>query len=448
MRSFDRRKVFNSTMITCLLTAIAVIFLYQPPVSAAGVRDNDGFDDMDSDSTGQIEYPERMKDRETWEWILSSPGLLINLPFAITLKVTEKVVSTVYQPRMVGWMYDLTTSDDSTRAIRPAYSSRSGLGIKIYQKEMLNEESKIELSAKAGFYNRQKYRLSFEDFRIADTDFFTDFSAGYRFLHNQEFYGIGPDSRKSDQTDHALERWWLYWDLRYRLSERLKYSVGLTFEHTNILQRVGNHEAPATIEVYDASTLPGLENEVRILGYTTGLEYDSRNSIGGPRRGQRIRLNSGIYEQVGDDRYEFWKINGEIRQYIHLFAGRVIQLRLDCEINEPISDKEIPFYYLGELGWMETIRGYPRGRFWDKDMLLGSIEYRWPIWHRLETTIDAFLFYDFGQVANDIFRNLEADDIQHGFGGGFRVWNDETESLYLVFAGSNEDFRVFLGYNK
>ena len=426
-----------------IVVAIIMIFTFALPQAVFA----DSSENSDDDDSTNIVYPERMKNRQTWEWFLSAPGLLVNLPFTITLKITEKIVSTVYQPQMVGWMYDITTSDDSTRAIRPAYGTRSGLGFKIYQKKLVNDESNIELSAKMGLNNRQKYQLKFEDFKIIEKRLYTDFTIGYRLLHDQEFYGYGPDTEIEDETVHAFERGWLEWNLHFSIMHDLKASTALTYDHNNVLRCWGDPEEQATLDVYDHSTLAGLEKEVRILGVLGRLQYDSRNSIGGPKRGQIINLSAGIYNQLEDDNYKFWKASFDFRQYIHLFAGRVFQLKFAGEMSEPLDDKRIPFYYLGELSWTDNIRGFENGRFHDYDMVMGSIEYRYPIWTKLPNTVDAFWFLDVGQVANDIFKDIDTDKFKYGYGGGFRVWNDFSESLNLVFAASKEEFRVYLEVN-
>ena len=94
------------------------------------------------------------------------------------------------------------------------------------------------------------------------------------------------------------------------------------------------------------------------------------------------------------------------------------------------------------------MNGFSRSRFRDRDMVLGSIEYRYPIYDRHNSVIDAYIFVDGGQVSPDLFNELEADNFQFSFGGGFRVWSGDTESVNLVIGKSKERFRVDLTMNK
>ncbi|MCP4583608.1 MAG: BamA/TamA family outer membrane protein [candidate division Zixibacteria bacterium] len=426
------------------LKYIIVISLIIAFIGFAGLQpvyaqdDNQSSQSNDSTTT---QYPEKMKDRQTWEWILSSPGLLINLPFTIALTITEIAVSNLYQPQVVGWMYDVTTSDDSLRAIRPAYSSRSGLGLKVYQKDLLNKGSYIELAAKAGLSNRQKYQLRFEQFDLYRKTLYMDLILGYRFLHEERFYGIGPDTKEEAQTSYTFERGWAILNLGTRLTGRIDLMGIFSLEQSSVLGRKVT-DIPATRDMYTLAELPGLESEVKIMSARLNAKYDSRDSKGGPRRGQLIDLSWGMFSQIDDDDYGFWQAAADIRQYVHIFYGRTLVFRLAGQLTEPVSGKEIPFYNLSDLGPTETIRGFSRSRFRDNDMVLGSIEYRYPIYDRNNSVIDAFLFVDAGQVSHDLFQEFEADNLQFGFGGGFRVWSGEVESLNLILGKSKERFRI------
>ncbi|MDP8228814.1 MAG: BamA/TamA family outer membrane protein, partial [Candidatus Electryoneaceae bacterium] len=108
-----------------------------------------------------------------------------------------------------------------------------------------------------------------------------------------------------------------------------------------------------------------------------------------------------------------------------------------------------PFYHLGELGSDETIRGFTRGRFRDRDLLMGSVEYRYPIYQLKYTrTVDAVLFVDTGQVADNIFQDVAVSMFQVGYGGGFRFYNEDEELVARLEIGvSKEMFRIYLMVN-
>ena len=98
-----------------------------------------------------------------------------------------------------------------------------------------------------------------------------------------------------------------------------------------------------------------------------------------------------------DKTFSFRRVDGEIIQHLPIlretwvlsFRGRV-QSMLD-------DDDHVPYFLLPYLGSGSTLRGYPTGRFRDRQALLTSAEFRW-IPSRL--ALDMALFYDAGKVAS------------------------------------------------
>ena len=118
-------------------------------------------------------------------------------------------------------------------------------------------------------------------------------------------------------------------------------------------------------------------------------------------------------------------------------------MRFAGELRDPFKNRQIPFYYLSELGRSETIRGFTRGRFRDRDMVLGSLEYIYPIWEKM----NAHLFFDTGTVASNIFRYFDTADLKNGYGIGFSVWDNEGILGNFTVAHSSDRFRFYLDLN-
>lgn len=423
----------------CVLFSFSTIPLYAQSDST----------DIIKEEINQDEYPERYKSREAWEHVLSFPGTLVNLPFKIVLTGVGSTVGIIYKSKIIDRINDFLTSDDDRRALRPIYSSRSGAGLKLYQKDILSRNSKAEISASAGPRYRQKYQIAFTGINLFRESVHANISVGYYLYPDERFYGIGPNSSddEDNESNYSHEQSSIWFGLGSKLSDKFDLSTLLTIENNSILNGKDNDD-PSTMEMYSIAELPGLESEVWLIGTEVRLCFDSRNIQGNPSSGREISLEGGIFRQIENHDYSFWKASINIKQYIHLFYGRSIMFRIAGEMTEPLSDKVIPFYYLSELGRSETIRGFSRGRFRDRDMMFGAIEYRYPIMKRRQSNIDAFLFVDAGQVAADIINDIESDDIQIGFGGGIRLWSSESESLKLFIGKSKESFRFYLEMNQ
>ena len=401
--------------------------------------------EKDSSETG-IAYPEKRKNRETWEQVFSFPGQVLVFPIRMVLKGMSWAAGNIYVPGQVGTIYDFFTSDDGLRALRPTYSTRSGGGVKIYQRNLFNEGSELEFSTKMGLNFRQKHQIAFTGINVFSRNVHIDMLLGYRILVNESFFGVGPDSHIDDRTTFAYEKTYSDFTLGANLGPKLAVNGILSFTYNNIL---GSHESGLT-SIYDRyapSNLPGLETRVQIWGGRLEIRYDSRDAAGAMRSGNEIILSAGRFDQIEFQKYGFWKWTAEIKQYIHLFYGRTMMLRLAGEMIEPLEGRDVPFYYMSEIGRRETLRGFKRGRFRDHDMILGSMEYRYPIRKQAETAFDSFLFVDAGQVARDIAKNFDWCDIQVCCGIGFRMYNRTEEMFRFVLGRSNEQFRVFLVLN-
>ena len=442
MSNFKRRTgetIFLKLTTICYLWILIFGLCYSQPVFCQS-------DQTQTEERDKKKYPEKHKGHETWEQILSFPGTALIFPFKMLFKGMGKILSVLYVPQKVGALYDFLHSDDGLRYAIPTYSTRGGAGFKIYQKNLINEGSVLKLRATMGLNFRQKYELSFTGIQFLNGSVLTDFHLGYRLLVDESFFGIGPNTTTDDRSTFAQELSWVHLGFDGGFGSRISIKTLLTLEQNNIYKS-RNEDNPHTVDLYSKTDIPGLETEVKILGSQFDFVYDSRDMKGGPTSGQEFHLNLGIFTQIQKREYGFWKVKADLRQYIHLFHGRTLALRLAGEMTEPFTNKAVPFYYLSELGRRETIRGFKRGRFRDYDMVLGSVEYYYPIRKTMANTVDAFLFLDAGQVANNIIKDFEFATQQIGFGGGVVVHNKESEALRLMLGRSDEQYRVYLVIN-
>jgi outer membrane translocation and assembly module TamA len=99
------------------------------------------------------------------------------------------------------------------------------------------------------------------------------------------------------------------------------------------------------------------------------------------------------------------------QQYFALGKRQVLAYRVRaCEVNG-----HAPFFSLCMLGNSSDLRGYPLGRYLDRRMLVGQVEYRREIWWRF----GASAFMGAGQVA-PTFTSFTASNTRPGGGVGLR----------------------------
>ena len=400
-------------------------------------------------SEEQEERVEKKKirgEKGTLEKIISFPGAALYFPVKMTMIGIGETVGYVHATKIPAKIEDFLTSDDGLRGLLPTYSARNGAGLNFYNKELTNRENELNLTASVGLHNRQLYQFDMEKVQIIENVLFADYSMGYNYLPDEPFYGPGKDSRKKDETNYGFQRAFVKLGVQPVTSRRFDIKAQFSYENINAFS--GQNSSITSIsETYNSCCLPGLSDQIDLVSSVLQLQFDTRDNEGGPRSGQYLILDGGIYSQLENNDYEFLKITADIRQYFHLFYNRTIQLRFAAQGVKATQDKKIPFYYLSELGEQNTIRGFERGRYRDRYLILASIEYRYPVWRRLEKTMDAFLFFDAGQVANDFEKEVALPNMKYGYGIGFRLWDIGNESIRIAVSRSEEQIRFYFTLN-
>lgn len=394
-----------------------------------------------SDSV-QVQH-KKYRSKSTLESIVSFPGTLVYLPFKLTFKGFGAIVSYVDEKKVVQKAQDFLISDDGQRGVLPTYSERTGGGIKFFQRGLLTSKSKLSVLITAGLRSRRRYQLRLRRVQLWHV-LSADLLARYKFLPDEPFFGIGPDTDfEDDRTNFAHKQTTAQVAFGANLDERFTAKVIVGFE-VNSISPGRNKRYVSTTDVDTSKTLPGLETGVSLARFQVEVRHDSRNRPVRPGSGGVELLRVGFFEESGGDQFGFWKATVDFSRQFHLFYNRTLIFRVAGEITEPFSDRAIPFYYFSELGRKETIRGFQRGRFRDLDMLFGSAEYRYPIWQ----IMDAFLFVDAGQVAHDIFNDFSISDLQVGYGVGIQIWGREGVISSLAVGKSKDGFRVYFGLNR
>ncbi len=391
------------------------------------------------DSTALLEKVKHLrseyKNKTTCDKVFAFPGKLMYFPFKMIFLGIRETIVFVDQSKIIPRVQDFLVSDDGKRTAQPTYVSRIGLGIKYRQYQILNPESRIAAQAMFGLYQRQMYVIGLERVSLKGKILFTNIGMQYNKLTTESFYGIGPDTKKENRTNYTRERVAANVALGFYLSGKSTLETFVGFELNNILPGK-NKNYPSTDKIYDNEALAGLATKVKLSNLEFKFTYDSRNRIGNPSSGWEIKTATGFFQQVAGNQYGFSKFYLDVSRYIHLFYNRILKLRIGSEISEPFPDKDIPFYYLSELGEDISFRGFDRGRFRDNDLILGTAEYRFPVSQLLE----GMFFSDVGEVAHNLFKDFSFRDLQITFGGGLRFISPEGNVTKLEIGKSQDGF--------
>ena len=446
----------NRKSAVCLIrssfTSLIVLFIFTGLLNAEDTPPSENRA-TEIDSFQSQPYPERMSNRSIWEKVVYLPGQVVQFPLKYTFKGIGTSVGYIDDTKIVQQINDRLESDDERRQLKPTYANRTGAGVIYYQRGILTQtvdRNILSLTATASLDGRQKYQVLFKDLNIGFGGLRSDFTIRYWKLADEAFFGLGPHSSFSDETRYSMEQTTMEARTSTDLDRQLRYSTieaVVGYQYTNIAKS-RNDDHPSTTDVYSATLLPGIHDLVDMSYFNILLTFDTKNRPGNPTRGLDAVISGALYRQVWDDHYGFAKYSLDVQKYIHLFCNRVMVMRLACEITNPFKNKDVPFYYLNELGWEESIRGFVRGRFRDRDALLGSLEYRYPVWRNWdEYGLDFFLFIDSGQVSAKIVREAALDNFRSGCGLGLRLWDKKGLIARLQAGWSEDGWRLYLGIN-
>jgi hypothetical protein len=148
------------------------------------------------------------------------------------------------------------------------------------------------------------------------------------------------------------------------------------------------------------------------------IEWDSRNHLFVPSSGSWIQLRALAYRDwLGSD-FDYETRSIDLRHYAGLAPDHVLALQgllIRCSGEIPLAD----YPSLGN-----ALRGVLDGRYNDRTLLMGQLEYRFPVWKRFSGVV----FAGAGDV-NDRLGHMTARELKLAAGGGLRFEIDPQERL-------------------
>lgn len=267
---------------------------------------------------------------------------------------------------------------------------------------------------------------------------------GQRFgFPSEEFFGVGPDARRSDRSDFNFRGTRFGTEVGARPVRPLL--VGGRVEYLRPHVGAGrNATLPSVDDLFDDASAPGLGTQPDFLRASVFAAIDYRQPINA-RKGGWYRVDLTRNSDRRDGAFSFTRLDVDLRQYVSfLNERRVLAGRALVSTTDTAPGARVPFYLLPWLGGNDTLRGFRAYRFRGPHAILLQGEYRWEIW----SGFDAALFYDAGKVA--LRRSdLNLNSLEHDYGFGFRFNTDngvimrvdaafgsrDGKHLHIVFGG-------------
>ena len=288
--------------------------------------------------------------------------------------------------------------------------------------------------------------------KMADTGLRAGGSFRYESRGEEHFYGIGPHTSLGDGTSFKSERTTLATLLGYSFFKTWDLEGKFAYQNVNITN--GEDGGRGIIDDIFVATgrqrVPGLAGD-QILSWGLDLKHDTRDELEIPSQGGYEKFHFSYQKGIENDT-GYLKYRADVAHFFKLFSERrVIALRGLGEINEALGERQVPFFDMARLGGYGTHprlgdvhRGFKRDRFYDNDLFLLNLEYRWTIWEYRHWRMDSVLFWDEGQVFNRV-HHFKFRDFRDSYGFGFRVVRMKEVVFTFEVARSDEGTEFYAG---
>lgn len=312
-------------------------------------------------------------------------------------------------------------------------------GVEYLRDDLLQGQLTARASAQLSTQAFQKYEMQATLPRLVKERLAIDLISSYRNYAGLNFYGQGPDSRRTGRSNYRMEDTSFDAIAGFSPTRFWKVGAGSGLLFTN----VGPGNNRRLISAEKQFNAPGLSEQTDFGRFSVFTQVDLRDNPSGPKRGGNYVFQHSWYQDRHLRRFDFRRMDIDLEQHIpFLNATRRIVLRAKGTFMETDGNKEIPFYLQPIVGGSDDLRGYRFFRFTDRNAVVYNAEYRWEVFSGL----DGALFFDAGKVMPRrgmlAFSELETSA---GFGLRFNAQNVTAVRIDVGF--SREGFQIWFKFN-
>lgn len=311
-----------------------------------------------------------------------------------------------------------------------------GSGIAIgggWRHDLFDRNARAVVEAGQSLRGYSYVRGDFAATRLLDERLELGGTATYRKEPQEDFYGLGIDSSKSDRTDFLFRGT----DVQGRavFKPRRWLNAGVRFGRIGVTVKDGTDKRfPDLSERFSDLSAPGFSAQPDFLYQDVFLTLDGRDHPVGPRSGAYYNVSWRRYTDNDLERYSFDRVDADLQHFIPFFhKKRVIATRVRLLSTTAIDD-DVPFYFQPTLGGSESLRSTSDFRFRDRNLLAMNLEYRFEAFPGM----DMALFTDQGTVASR-FNDLDLGQLKGAYGLGFRFNVLQAVWLRIDVAGGGSD---------
>lgn len=258
------------------------------------------------------------------------------------------------------------------------------------------------------------------------------------------YWGVGAENAintpQSDSTTAYQREWW-WINPRFLYQAKKNYFVGLNVDY-NYTKGSDSSAGVAADPNYTEFNDKPLNSGLGLI-----LRYDSRDIPVNAWEGLYLDLSATFYTTAfgGDNDYQAYMI--DYRQYEQV--GKIGQV-MSWQIKARITEGEVPYGEMGQLGNPFDLRGYTWGRFRDKSLFFLLPEYRHTFYkkdgemskHGAVVWVGTGTVWDFETVDSQNMHWLP------NYGVGYRLELQPRMNLRLDFGFGQESSGIYFNFNQ
>ena len=268
----------------------------------------------------------------------------------------------------------------------------------------------------------------------------------YNVEGSMRFYGIGPDTPRSDETNFTQH------SLLYHLR------VGLPiFKASRWKFNFSNRMAGEKIAAGPMEALPDLEklfpehapkHTHQNSSFELFMDYDTRDAAITPTRGTYAKFSIENAQRAIGSEYAFQRYLSDLRSFLPHGDGERFVSAARLRYEQLAGDA--PFYLLPQLGGKYVHRGYGTGRYIDRGVLAATLEERIALWKvRMGGVTTVFELSPFAGVGT-VFANPHQAAARYSrpvFGAAVRAIARPQVVGSVDFGFGQEGLNIFMDIN-
>ncbi len=388
--------------------------------------------------------------RSAYKTALWPVRFTLKLPIKVLSYTSKGVIIGLDESRIITTYQEIFFNEAETIGLYPmlALSPSSGLGggFVFFHDDFFSPGMDLEVKTNLTATSQHEAEFSLKKPEWMNDRFYTYLLVKYAYDPDRDFYGIGFDSKKDARTNFLLRTVNTEVDFGANLTPTVHVGGKLGYLWAD--NGSGKSENYLSIEdTFEKSQRPAFGETLSFFVPQLSLAHDNAVPAGRPHSGGREEFTVALYHQLTDKKFRLIHYELQLSRYLHLFLERSLAARVRVEMNSSMGGGyEVPFFLRSQLGGGETLRGYNTGRFSDKDLVLATLEYRFPVWRHpspIETyQMDGRIFMDAGRVFSDIFDEFTLRHTKLSGGFGLRFSSKEDFVFRLDVAKSSEQLSV------